>query len=43
MTYYGDGTGENPSVNYEPSITGGLREAQSAQPRRAGPGDRAGA
>ena len=25
MTYYVDETGENPSVNYEPSITGGLR------------------
>ncbi|MFI0356025.1 catalase [Actinomadura sp. 9N407] len=28
MTYYVDGGGENPHVNYEPSITGGLREAQ---------------
>jgi catalase len=27
MTYYVDQTGENPSVNYEPSITGGLEEA----------------
>jgi catalase len=27
MTYFVDKTGENPSVNYEPSITGGLREA----------------
>jgi catalase len=27
MTYYVDETGENPSVNYEPSITGGLGEA----------------
>ena len=27
MTYYVDETGENPSVNYEPSITGGLSEA----------------
>jgi catalase len=27
MTYYVDDTGENPSVNYEPSITGGLSEA----------------
>ena len=26
MTYYVDETGENPSVNYEPSITGGLAE-----------------
>ncbi len=28
MTYHVDGAGENPHVNYEPSITGGLREAQ---------------
>ncbi|GLZ03068.1 catalase [Actinomadura sp. NBRC 104412] len=28
MTYYVDEAGENPHVNYEPSITGGLREAQ---------------
>jgi catalase len=27
MAYYVDQTGENPSVNYEPSITGGLSEA----------------
>jgi catalase len=27
MTYHVDQTGENPSVNYEPSITGGLSEA----------------
>src|SRR3954465_13354911 len=27
MTYHVDETGENPSVNYEPSITGGLAEA----------------
>jgi catalase len=27
MTYYVDETGDNPSVNYEPSITGGLSEA----------------
>jgi catalase len=27
MTYYVDQAGENPSVNYEPSITGGLKEA----------------
>ena len=27
MTYHVDGGGENPHVNYEPSITGGLREA----------------
>ncbi|MFC4529207.1 catalase [Sphaerisporangium dianthi] len=28
MTYHVDGQGENPHVNYEPSITGGLREAE---------------
>lgn len=28
MTYFVDGQGENPHVNYEPSITGGLREGQ---------------
>src|SRR3712207_6669753 len=28
MAYYQDQAGENPSVNYEPSITGGLREGQ---------------
>ena len=28
MTYYVDDVGENPHVNYEPSITGGLHEAQ---------------
>ncbi|MBB3732703.1 hypothetical protein FHR33_008563 [Nonomuraea dietziae] len=28
MTYHVDGEGENPHVNYEPSITGGLREAE---------------
>jgi catalase len=27
MAFYVDGRGENPHVNYEPSITGGLREA----------------
>jgi catalase len=27
MAYYQDQAGENPHVNYEPSITGGLREA----------------
>ena len=37
MTYYGDGTGENPSVNYEPSITGGLRESQSPSHDEQGP------
>jgi catalase len=29
MTYQVDGTGENPHVNYEPSITGGLSEADA--------------
>ena len=28
MTYYVDDVGENPHVNYEPSVTGGLHEAQ---------------
>src|SRR3712207_2969615 len=28
MTYHVDNVGENPHVNYEPSITGGLREAE---------------
>ncbi|TQM72194.1 catalase [Actinomadura hallensis] len=28
MAYYVDSSGENPHVNYEPSITGGLREGQ---------------
>ena len=28
MTYHVDDVGENPHVNYEPSITGGLHEAQ---------------
>ncbi|WP_184759437.1 catalase [Streptosporangium album] len=28
MTYHVDGEGENPHVNYEPSITGGLREGR---------------
>ncbi|WP_030904448.1 catalase [Streptosporangium amethystogenes] len=28
MAYYVDGQGESPHVNYEPSITGGLREGQ---------------
>ena len=34
------GAGQNPHVNYEPSITGGLREADLPHARRAGPGDR---
>jgi catalase len=37
MTYHVDGGGENPIVNYEPSITGGLREAQYATPDEVGP------
>jgi len=37
MTYYVDGTGENPSVNYEPSITGGLREGDRPAHDEQGP------
>jgi len=37
MTYYVDETGENPSVNYEPSILGGLREAAAPTPDEQGP------
>ena len=37
MAYYVDGTGENPSVNYEPSITGGLREAEKPGHDEQGP------
>jgi catalase len=37
MTYHVDGTGENPSVNYEPSITGGLSEAPTTGPVEQGP------
>jgi catalase len=37
MAYYVDGTGENPHVNYEPSIIGGLREATAATPDEQGP------
>ncbi|GAB2458516.1 catalase [Streptosporangium sandarakinum] len=37
MTYYVDGEGENPHVNYEPSITGGLREAQYPTRDEQGP------
>jgi catalase len=37
MTYFVDGTGENPSVNYEPSITGGLREAEKPEHDEVGP------
>jgi len=37
MTYHVDETGENPSVNYEPSITGGLREADEPDHDEQGP------
>jgi catalase len=37
MTYHVDGQGENPHVNYEPSITGGLREAQYPTHDEQGP------
>ena len=37
MTYYVDETGQNPSVNYEPSITGGLSEAAKPGPVEQGP------
>ena len=37
MTYHVDGAGENPHVNYEPSITGGLREAQYPTHDEQGP------
>jgi catalase len=37
MTYHVDQTGENPSVNYEPSITGGLAEAPKPGPVEQGP------
>jgi catalase len=37
MTYYVDHTGENPSVNYEPSITGGLQEAEKPAHDEQGP------
>jgi catalase len=37
MTYYVDETGENPSVNYEPSITGGLHEADGPEHDEQGP------
>ena len=39
MAYYVDQTGENPSVNYEPSITGGLAEAPKPAHAEQGPGD----
>ncbi|MGW3463951.1 catalase [Streptomyces olivaceoviridis] len=37
MTYHVDGAGENPSVNYEPSIRGGLREAEYPAHDEQGP------
>jgi catalase len=37
MTYYVDDGGENPHVNYEPSITGGLREGQYPTHDEQGP------
>ncbi|MCL3859514.1 catalase [Actinotalea sp. K2] len=37
MTYHVDGAGENPHVNYEPSITGGLREATAPAHDEQGP------
>jgi catalase len=37
MTYFVDRGGENPHVNYEPSITGGLREAQYPSHDEQGP------
>ncbi|SFB19163.1 catalase [Amycolatopsis marina] len=37
MAYYQDQAGESPHVNYEPSITGGLREARYPTPDEQGP------
>jgi catalase len=37
MTYHVDGTGENPHVNYEPSILGGLREGTAPASDEQGP------
>ncbi|MBB2913687.1 catalase [Streptosporangium becharense] len=37
MTYHVDWAGENPHVNYEPSITGGLREGQYPTHDEQGP------
>ena len=37
MAYYVDDTGQNPSVNYEPSITGGLAEAPKPDHDEQGP------
>jgi catalase len=41
MTYHVDGGGENPSVNYEPSITGGLAESPKPGHLEQGPEYRA--
>jgi catalase len=37
MAYHVDGTGENPHVNYEPSIQGGLSEADGPAHEEVGP------
>ncbi|WP_017604007.1 catalase [Nocardiopsis alkaliphila] len=37
MAYHQDSSGENPHVNYEPSITGGLREGQFPTHDEQGP------
>jgi catalase len=37
MAFYQDGNGANPHVNYEPSITGGVQEAQAPGPAEQGP------
>ncbi|MEV6522677.1 catalase [Longispora sp. NPDC051575] len=37
MAHHVDGTGANPHVNYEPSVTGGLREAAYPVPDEQGP------
>ena len=37
MTYFVDGAGENPHVNYEPSSLGGLKEAEFPQHDEQGP------
>ncbi|MCC5574205.1 catalase [Microtetraspora sp. AC03309] len=37
MTFYVDGEGESPHVNYEPSISGGLREARYPTTDEQGP------
>ena len=37
MTYSVDDSGENPHVNYEPSVTAGLKEASRPGPNEYGP------